>query len=57
LWITRIGAAAVLNGTNYSTLIAKLKQAKIQLDRKVLADLAIADPAAFSTVVNVAIQA
>jgi large subunit ribosomal protein L20 len=52
LWITRIGAAAVLNGINYSTLIAKLKEAKIQLDRKVLADLAIFDPAAFSAVVK-----
>ena len=52
LWITRIGAAAVANGLNYSTLIAKLKEANIQLDRKVLSDLAIADPTAFTAVVQ-----
>lgn len=52
LWITRIGAAAVANGVNYSTLIAKLKAAKIGLDRKVLADLAVVDPAAFAAVVR-----
>jgi large subunit ribosomal protein L20 len=52
LWITRIGAAAVLNGLNYSTLIAKLKEAKIALDRKVLAELAVVDPAAFTAVVR-----
>ena len=52
LWITRIGAAAVLNGLNYSTLIAKLKKTGIQLDRKILADLAVFDPGAFSAVIN-----
>ena len=52
LWITRIGAAAVLNGLNYSTLISKLKEAKIELDRKILADLAIFDAAAFSAIVK-----
>ena len=52
LWITRIGAAAVLNGLNYSTLIAKLAEANIKLDRKVLAELAIADAAAFTAVVH-----
>lgn len=57
LWITRIGAAAVNNGINYSTLIAKLKTANIALDRKVLADLAIADPAAFKAVVDRAVAA
>lgn len=57
LWITRIGAAAVQNGLNYSTLIAKLTDAKIKLDRKVLADLAIFDPAAFSAVVTQAVGA
>ena len=55
LWITRIGAAAVLNGLNYSTLISKLGSANIKLDRKVLSDLAIFDPAAFSAVVQTAI--
>ncbi|MBI3542628.1 MAG: 50S ribosomal protein L20 [Deltaproteobacteria bacterium] len=54
LWITRIGAAAVLNGVNYSTLISKLSDAKIKLDRKVLADLAVFDPAAFTAVVQAA---
>ncbi len=54
LWVTRIGAAALLHGVNYSTLIAKLKAAKIGLDRKVLADLAVADPAAFGAVVRLA---
>lgn len=57
LWITRIGAAAVSNGLNYSTLIAKLNEANIKLDRKVLSDLAIADPAAFTAVVNQAVGA
>ena len=52
LWITRIGAAAVLNGLNYSTLIAKLNEANIKLDSKVLSDLAILDPAAFTAVVQ-----
>jgi large subunit ribosomal protein L20 len=52
LWITRIGAAAVLNGLNYSTLIAKLAEANIKLDRKVLSELAIFDAAAFSAVVQ-----
>lgn len=57
LWITRIGAAAVLNGVNYSTLISKLKGANIQLDRKILSDLAIFDPTAFSAVVKQAVGA
>jgi large subunit ribosomal protein L20 len=57
LWITRIGAAAVLNGLNYSTLIAKLDAAKIKLDRKVLSDLAVFDPAAFTAVVQAATAA
>ena len=57
LWITRIGAAAILNGLNYSTLISKLTDAKIQLDRKILSDLAIFDPAAFTAVVNQAVAA
>ncbi|MBI3557525.1 MAG: 50S ribosomal protein L20 [Deltaproteobacteria bacterium] len=57
LWIARIGAACHLNGLNYSTLIAKLSDAKIQLDRKILSDLAIFDPAAFTAVVNQAVAA
>ncbi len=55
LWISRIGAAAVLNGLSYSTLISKLKSAKIKLDRKSLADLAVFDPSAFSAVVQQAV--
>jgi large subunit ribosomal protein L20 len=55
LWIARIGAAAVNNGLNYSTLIAKLTTANIKLDRKVLADLAVADPVAFTAVVQQAV--
>jgi len=50
LWITRINAAARLNGLSYSQLIDGLKRAGVTLDRKVLADLAVADPAAFTAV-------
>ena len=57
LWISRIGAAALEHGINYSTLISKLKAAKIGLDRKVLSDLAIADPSAFAAVVRLAVSA
>jgi large subunit ribosomal protein L20 len=52
LWIARINAAARLNGTTYSRLIAALKKANITLNRKVLADLAIRDPQAFTAVVT-----
>jgi len=52
LWITRINAAARLNGLTYSRLIHGLKQADIQLNRKMLADLAVRDPQAFSAVVE-----
>ena len=52
LWITRISAAAKMNGTNYSRLIGGLKKADIELDRKVLSNLAIVDPNAFSQVVK-----
>jgi len=48
LWIVRIGAAARLNGLNYSQFMHGLKQAGIELDRKVLADLAVHQPDAFS---------
>jgi len=54
LWITRINAAARNNGTTYSQLIAGLKEAGCELDRKVLADLAVCDPKAFSQLVELA---
>jgi len=50
LWIVRIGAAARLNGLNYSQLMHGLKLAGIELDRKVLADLAVNQPGAFTEV-------
>ncbi len=50
LWITRINAAARTNGTSYSRLMHGLKNAKVAIDRKILSDLAVADPAAFSKV-------
>ena len=52
LWITRINAAARLNGTTYSRLIHGLKVNEITINRKMLADLAVRDPKAFSTVVE-----
>jgi large subunit ribosomal protein L20 len=52
LWITRINAGARLNGLTYSRLIHGLKLANIQLNRKMLADLAVRDPEAFSAVVE-----
>ncbi len=52
LWITRINAAARLEGTTYGKLIAALKGAKIELDRKVLAELAVSEPQAFTAVVK-----
>src|SRR3970040_770123 len=51
LWITRINAAARLNGTTYSRLIHGLKRSGIALNRKTLADLAVRDPRAFAAVV------
>jgi large subunit ribosomal protein L20 len=54
LWIARINAAARQNGTTYSRLMHALKGAKIGLDRKVLSDLAIVEPKAFTEVVKVA---
>jgi large subunit ribosomal protein L20 len=50
LWQVRIGAAAVANGTSYSRLIAQLKTAKIELDRKVLSEIAAAHPEVFKQV-------
>jgi large subunit ribosomal protein L20 len=52
LWITRISAAAKLNGTSYSKLVFALKRSGIQLDRKILADLAVADPGGFKAVLS-----
>jgi len=54
LWNARINAAARINGTTYSQLIAGLKAANITLDRKVLAELAVNEPEAFATVVKAA---
>ncbi|NEQ30652.1 MAG: 50S ribosomal protein L20 [Leptolyngbya sp. SIO4C5] len=54
LWITRINAAARQNGISYSQLIGKLKQADIQLNRKMLAQMAVLDPSSFSQVVELA---
>src|SRR5882757_3476075 len=54
LWNIRINAAARLNGTTYSKLISGLKKANITLDRKVLAELAVNEPAAFEAVVKAA---
>lgn len=52
LWNARINAAARINGTTYSKLIAGLKKADVQLDRKVLAELAVNEPKAFEAVVK-----
>jgi len=54
LWNARINAAARLHGTTYSKLIASLKAANIQLDRKVLSELAVNEPKAFEAVVSAA---
>jgi large subunit ribosomal protein L20 len=54
LWNTRINAAARLNGTTYSKLIAGMKTAGIEIDRKVLAELAVNEPKAFEAVVKAA---
>jgi large subunit ribosomal protein L20 len=54
LWIVRINAAARTNGVSYSQLIHGLKKANIELDRKVLAGLAISDPQGFTSVVELA---
>jgi large subunit ribosomal protein L20 len=54
LWITRIGAAARQNGLSYSSFIRGLRGAEVDIDRKVLADIAARDPRAFSGLVEVA---
>ena len=57
LWIARINAAARLEGMSYNRLVHGLKLAEVEVDRKVLADLAITDPGAFGSLVKVAEQA
>lgn len=52
LWITRISAACKMNGTNYSSFINGLKKAGISLNRKMLSEIAISDPAAFTALVE-----
>lgn len=52
LWITRISAAAKMNGMNYSTFMNGLKKAGISLNRKMLAELAVSDAAAFTALVE-----
>jgi large subunit ribosomal protein L20 len=54
LWIVRINAAARLSGVSYSKFIAALLKAKVALDRKVLADIAVADPAGFAAIAKIA---
>ena len=56
LWIARISAAAKMNGTSYSQLMGGLKKANVELDRKVLSNMAILDPTGFSQVVKLAVQ-
>lgn len=57
LWIVRINAAARLSGLSYSNLIAGLKKAEIEIDRKILADIAVFDKAAFAAIAEKAKQA
>lgn len=54
LWITRINAASRLNGLSYSKLIHGLRRARVEIDRKVLADLAVSDPKGFSEIATLA---
>lgn len=54
LWISRINAAARLNGMNYSTFINGLKKAEIEINRKVLSEMAIHDPSGFTQLVEIA---
>ena len=57
LWITRINAAARANGITYSNLIAGLKKANVVINRKMLAEIAVSDPKAFTEIVEVAKKA
>jgi len=52
IWIVRIGAAAKLNGISYSQFVHGLKAAGVELDRKILADIAVKDPASFAQLVQ-----
>jgi large subunit ribosomal protein L20 len=54
LWIVRINAAARLNGITYRALVAGLKKAGVEVDRKMLADIAVRDPAAFGEIAALA---
>jgi large subunit ribosomal protein L20 len=54
LWITRINAASRLNGLSYSKFIFGLKKANVEIDRKVLADIAVSDPGGFMEIANLA---
>ncbi|CAN5787439.1 50S ribosomal protein L20 [soil metagenome] len=54
LWISRINAATRLEGMSYSRFIAGLRDANVEVDRKILADLAVREPAAFKALVDVA---
>ncbi len=54
LWIARINAAARMNGTTYARLIGSLKGANVEIDRKILADLAVVDPGAFTAIAKFA---
>ncbi len=56
LWIVRINAAARENGLSYSRFINGLKQAGVHMDRKILADMAVQDPAGFSQLASIALQ-
>jgi len=56
LWITRINAAARMNDLSYSNLMHGLKQSGVQLDRKILAELAVSDPDGFSRVAGLAAE-
>ena len=57
LWITRISAACKMNGMNYSTFMHGLKVAGIEINRKMLSELAISNPAAFAQLVEIAKKA
>ncbi len=56
LWITRINAAARANGVSYSRLMYGLKKANIQVDRKILADIAVRDPQTFTKIAALSLQ-
>jgi len=57
IWIVRIGAAARANGLNYNQFISGLKKAGVELDRKVLADIAVSDPTGFAALAETAKRA